>query len=72
MEWLNPEANNPEPTRRSCSLSTSSSPDVDRIGFRQDLDDALTVGLAKNLAVTVPKIMAAEGVKLNFVEQKNA
>ena len=37
MEWLNPEANNPEPARRICSESGSSSPDVDRIGFRQNL-----------------------------------
>ena len=37
MEWLSPEANNPEPARRNCSESGSSSPDVDKIGFRQNL-----------------------------------
>ena len=36
------------------------------------MEDALNMGLVKNLAVIVPRNMAVEGVKLNFVEQKNA
>ena len=36
------------------------------------MENALNMGWVKNLAVTVPRNMAAEDVKLNFVEQKSA